>query len=398
MRVMVTKSGGALSFVRHSQKSVGESGETEGLIRGLIALGCEVAYVGVVTGKPPPNVTVFDPDLGDWPDAYTPFDVMDGLEERYIALDRRVADWGPRALFATCGYASTTIWPKNPRHVITQWVGARYHCPPLHAAASLGIPRISVNSDPRTHPREQEMTDEWPTILPAALLGQCNQEGRRVVGGVPLRWKEVYAGVENWIVRPAAEPGAREWPMAIVAHAHIKDGIRNKLRQVPLDAMLAAAKTFPMPGVGKGAQRRESYAFGKGWGDDVVLNPGQVDYLLARTKCVPMAVSQPGFYTSKMRAVLLQGCLPLLWSDGPLTYDPDGLFVPLDDNSLRFRTSDELIELVKWYDTHEVMRRRVVEWLLERTKPDYSVLGRAVAKVADGTIRDDFELGGYRRG
>lgn len=405
MKVLVSKIGGVMytreALARATASS--EMGETEGMIRHLVAAGHRVVYFGRVNGTLPDGVWHIDPvldGLDEWSDEE---DIRANLQPQLDAI----RDIGFDAYVVMAGYAGTMCAPWNVKGVQVQACGVRYALPQCLVMHECMLPPIYVNCDPRTYPIHQEMTLMWPRCKPLALLSQRTRSWNRVVGGCAVQCREVYAAPEHWCYRPRLDlVSHKDNAVAIVAHAHMGDGIRNdKQRQAiwPNVLDVAAARELGWRVHGKGW---EHYGF---YDPEVMtgpISPTAVDELLARSKCGPITSILHGFYTGKMRTYLMQRCLPLLYGRGELgTYDAEFRYVSsaLNDSNIRFGSWPELLHLVDYFtaDANEAEREDRVQALLDRTEPDFSVLDRcleAVYERAPETAPDLFfeQFGGYR--
>lgn len=400
MRILVSKIGGIMytrEALRHVNSS-GEMGETEGMIRWLVESGHTVAYFGVVKGTLPTGVLHIEPNLKGLNEFSDKSEIIHQLSPAISAVRRT----RPEAYVCMAGYAGTMCAPWNPKRTTVQACGVRYALPQCLIMRHLGIQPIFINCDPRTYPVNQEMTLMWPECKPLALLSQRTRSWDRIVGGMPVRCREVYAAPEHWCYRPAVEvesPNSND--VAIIAHAHMADGIRNAKQRQAVWPNVLDMNT---------CRERGWTVFGKGWEhyehyDAEVMpgaiNPTQVDAWLASSKCGPITSILHGFYTGKMRTYLMQRCLPLLYGrDALCMYDSDCLYVPRTSN-LRFESPAELAHLVDYWCAHDDERECVIDELLVKTAPEWCTLRDCLFDVDQGLpVREPetffASYGGYR--
>ena len=363
--ILVHKSG-SLFRTRGAMRAntKGENGETEGLVRRLCSAypDVDVVYWGLTQGDLP--CPVIRPHIDGIKETST------GDEQRAgFALD--VADlqhYQPiLAFIETAGYTPTMSLIDNPRGANVLQANVRYVAPKLNVIQSFKLPRIVVNNDPRTYPKDQEMSYGWDYCRPAALLDQYNGPSKtQVVGGQRYVRRAVYARNESWAYHIRGD-NTNEFPIVCVAHAHIEDGTGNGSRTA-WDALFSSM---------------EFYVYGRGWptGQRFLgeLAADQVNSVLRQCICCPVVAHTPDFYTGKPFVLEAQGCIPLLFGSGAHshTWDKQGIYLPLDD-PWRIKTRDSLPRLVDRLATDDGVRAEQRERWREICQPDWTVLDRLV--------------------
>lgn len=298
--VLVAKGGSVFRTRDHSALADGEQGETEGLIRHLAERDdIHLVYFGQWRGEPIDNVTIVESyieDLDEW-----------ATKDEQIACHevdlKNLADHDVIGFINVAGYAPTSSLVWNPMGATCQAASVRYSGPMLQVMASLEIPRIVVNCDPRTVPRDQEMTwfSDW--IRPRVMLGQWSKWWDKVVGGTRYRVYEVQGFPQSWGYLEERE-NTDEHAAVIVAHAHFSTGIKNGdparwqiiLRDLPGDCEI----------------------FGKGWesydGDIPWCGPLKPQEVLDQFRihtCGPIVPHTYEYLTGKPYVMMSQGCIPL---------------------------------------------------------------------------------------
>ena len=368
MTILINKSG-CVFRTRDSNKGAsktGEVGETEGVIRHLVERGHKVVYFGAIRGDLPCTVVEshIPPDLNELsPGAY---------QRELWAKD--VAALEPHGPFThmlqMAGFSPTWSTIDNPNFASIYSAGIRYSGPALHVLHHFGLQRIMINCDPRTYPKDQEMSLTWPEVRPRLVLDQCDSEVVTKVGGKKYRRITRYAGCESWAyLNKFANTG--EVDCAVVAHAHIKDGCRQQGRDQSWRNVLLGTNHMVY---GKGWEHYSNY------NPDLMpgpIRPNEVQRLLSRVKCSP-CVAQENFYTGKPYVLWSCGCVPLLYGDGqdPYTWDPKEIFLPLN-HPWRINKPGDLDRLIKDVDKMKGHWDRVL-------KPRWAVLDEIADKIEEG--------------
>lgn len=321
MRLLINK-GGMVFRTRAANtggSATGEVGETEGLIRHLVARGHDLVYFGRCVGELPcPIVQSCCPaDLSEWSTS--------AYQKECFAEDiKNLEPYGPFAgLIQVCGYSPTFSHIDNPRGAIVQASGVRYSAPTLNVIQHFKLKRICVNNDPRTYPKDQEMSYGWDYCRPAALLDQCGGDTLQTVGGRKYIRRSVYAGCESWAYLDRLPNTHGE--CTVVAHAHIKDGCKQAARDASWVNVLQGT---PYKVYGKGWEHFSLYDDQRFMGP---VNPSKVPGILSNSIASP-CVAQENFYTGKPYVLWASGCVPILYGDGkdPYTWDPKEIFLPLN--------------------------------------------------------------------
>lgn len=398
--ILITKMGSVYRTRKLAAQSsnVGEQGETEGVINHLLKRSdINLVYFGQYRGEIPEGLTVIQSHLDDLDE------LSSGEYQKQLWLQdaQDVAPYEPKMFIQVAGYASTNSTIDNPVMAGVQAAGVRYTAPLLHINQFFKLPRIVINNDPRSYPREGEMAWGWDWLIPAALLSQRSAEWSRKLREVKYEVKEVYCGAENWCEHIRLTP-SNSMPCTVVAHAHIKDGCRFKERNTAWGKVLAPQKDVTT------LKQMGMRIYGRGWqhfdGYDPelmpgVINPAEVMKVLADAKVCPAVAAGNLFYTGKLRTCLAQQCLPLFYGSGePFTFDPLEKYLPIN-SGFRVKELGDLLKLVKFFDTHEKERMNFVNTMWALSSPDFSLLDKCITDVLSGRKRDDSwwqEYGGYK--
>lgn len=379
--ILVTKYG--LVF-RRVTTSVGEQGETEAMLRHLVARDVNVVYFGQWVGDHIPEVTVVEPHIGDLDDIAT-------AEEQRRGFQKDIESLGAldiKGFIMSCGYAPTASMIDNATGASVQSVAVRCCAPALNVLNHFGMPRLLINSDPRTLPRDAEITD-LPHTRPVALLDQWNRESLIGIRGTRYKRRSIYAGIECWPdIRALPFPGVRN-SSVVVAHAHVYDGMRSG------ESLMDAWDEI--------LRGTDALVYGKGWdltmlrGDRFQGNVSvhEALWVLANATSGPIVSHTPRFATLKLKTYVSQGCVPLLWSRGPHTYDPLCRCVPRD-HYLRFHSAEELRDRTKELHSNPRIVAQSLEFLQEATKPNWTVLDALVDEVLAGREPSWLDFGGYK--
>jgi hypothetical protein len=389
-RVIVSKVGGVFYSRGGPSNPVGENGETEGVMRHLLSSGHEVVYFGQWRGPKIDGVDLVEPDI-------------EGLTEKSSAqlqlqLAAKDADVmsqkGPfTCLVNVAGYAPTFSLIDNPNGAKVQAAAVRYAGPVYQLLHNLGLKRVVVNNDPRTYPREQEMSLVWEEVRPVALLDQCEHDWTRVVGGTKYDVRSVHARCESWGFLPQRE-NLRERAAVCVAHAHIKDGLRS----APIEAwerLLCGKLPEDFAVYGAGWEHFDKREMFRG-----PISPEAVFNVLRTACCCPVVSHTPGFWTGKPWVCLSQGCVPLLYDGDPGCWDPQAEYVPRRHWSRIHNSADLVRAAEKLYGSVDEHTAALFE-LSDLYEPDFSRLTDLVRDLDGGMDVDSGvwwqKYGGYRR-
>ena len=398
--VLISKVGGVFYTREQAAKNsaVGEQGETEGIINHLLQRDdIQLVYFGQWYGDVPDNLIHIEACLEDLNEMST----SKYQQECWKRDIEKVEGLNPEVYVNIAGYASTMSWIGNPKSAGVQAAAVRYTSPVLNLLQHFKLPRIVINNDPRSYPREGEMGLGWEYILPTALLSQRTLNWARILQGTKIYCREVYAGCENWCehIRLIRE---KVNSVSIVSHAHILDGCKFKARDAAWSKILSPPEDITE------LKSMGMKIYGKGWehfsGFDPelmtgVIRPNEVMEVLASAKVCPAVAAGNNFYTGKLRTCLAQGCLPLFYGRGePFTFDPLGKYLPLN-SEFRVNKPGDLLKRVKYFDTQSLTRDMLISDLWEASKPDWSMLDNCLNDILNGrdTKSDSWRqaYGGY---
>jgi len=294
MVIVVTKYGMKFYTRDNTKNKIGEQGETEGVLRHLVSQGHTVLYFGVYEGEVP-GVIHLRPHLDDLDDLST----AAHQEALWKKDTEMVGDYCPDAAIQINGLAPTFSWIDNPRGARLQAFAVRMCGPWLNILQSLKLKRICINNDPRSYPRDQEMSYGWDYVRPAALLDQCSKVKDTIVGGKSYRRVSHYAKCESYGWLPQRE-NTRETDIATVAHSHFDDSLGTIAKWELLPALFDRFPDFKV--------------YGLGWpeGDRYPgpVRPMEVLDIVRRAKCSYICDHTEGFKTGKPYVLVSQGCVP----------------------------------------------------------------------------------------
>ena len=401
--VVVSKVGGVFYTRALATKNskVGEQGETEGIVKHLLKRDdIQVVFFGQWRGDIPANMIYVEAFIDGLNEMST-----GAYQKECWAYDvARLAPYEPKFAIQIAGYASCNSTLNNPVGAAVQAAGVRYNGPVINILEKLKLPRIVINNDPRSYPRESEMAWGWDYVRPRAILSQRTRTWPRRMRALTFECREVYAGAENWCEHIRLHQD-KTIPCTVVSHAHIGDGCRFKERNTAWQTILSPQKDV---------EDLKSYSmrvYGQGWkyfsGYDPELMPGpirpnEVMSILAQSKVCPVVAAGDNFYTSKLRTCLAQGCLPLFYGKGePFTFDPFEKYVSLNNTAgLRITEPGDLLRLVRYWDREEQNRIEWVEELWRVSAPDWSMLDKCVNDMLEDRDMNTEEwwqtYGGYR--
>lgn len=386
--ILVTKYG--MIFRSGKTIAIGEQGETEAMMRHLIDR-VNVVYFGQWRGPPIEGVTTVESHIKDMDNLSTADQQRAGFDRDIEAL----SGYDVCGFIMSCGYAPTASMIDNATGSGVQGAGVRMCAPALNVVDVLDVPRLCINTDPRTYPREQEII-HMPKTMPASLLDQWGRELWQKIAGIALRRKSVYAAIETWADLPVAE-NTHEVESVVVSHCHVRDGMR---------AGSALEDAWEEILSGTNAQ-----VYGRGWyltniprvlGEERFMGgvePGRVMALLSQATSGPIVSHTPRFYTLKIKTYAASGCVPLLWSNGPHAYDQVHRYVPRD-HYLRFHSAEELREKTRELHEDPLLRNGMLEFLDDALKPRWNVLDSMIDDLLKGRERGEswiVDYGGYTR-
>lgn len=284
MRLLINKYGMKFYTREHNRNAGGEQGETEGLMRYLVSAGHEVYYFGVSKGEVP-GVTFITPHLEDL-DHESTASHQQRLWDRDVEM---IGDLGIEAAIQVNGLAPTFSWIDNPKGARLQAFTVRMCGPWLNILQRLKLPRWCVNNDPRSYPRDQEMSFGWEWARPRAMLDQWSCEKDIIVGGKPYTRRSVYAACESFGYLEHRE-NTGELPIVIVAHKHAWGTHKWELA----DRLI---------------REFNCQCYGNGWPAGAV-KPYEVFDIFRTAKCTYIDPHTVGFNTGKPYVAVSQGCVP----------------------------------------------------------------------------------------
>lgn len=386
MKTILICKGGSVWRPRASSNARGEMGETEGIIRHLMEKygdDCRFVYYGAYQGEPPceaiyPNLVGLD-ELSSHKDQVVNFETDADRLERFLPIV---------GFINVAGYAPTSSFVNNPMSAQVQAAAVRYTAPMLMALKTFGIPRIVVNTDPRTYPRDQEMTWDSDWIRPRALLDQWEdvRTWNKTVGGQRYTVKALPAMVQSW-AHQLWNTNLNDGPPAIVQHAHVATGIKNGEQNAWQDILFDPPHDLCVYGEGweksKWYELKNVRFMGKVKADKVLE-------IFRSVRCSPVVSHTPGFLTGKPYVMYSQGCIPLLHRD----YDRHGRIFPVE-HPLRIKDSwmyKNTFNVLKRSDlTYGELMAEVQEYL----QPDWAVLDALVEDLLQGKDLEDGRYGGF---
>lgn len=377
--ILIAKGGSAYRTRAEAERSsaVGEQGETEGVIHHLLeCTDINLVYFGKYHGEVPDGLTVIEPDLSAFRGSMLP---LDSEQQHGFANDiKALKHLEPQAFIHTAGYAPTFSMINNPNFATVQQAAINYTAPMHNVLNHFKIPRFVINNDPRTYPRDQEMSKGWPYSRPRALLDQKEDSWSKVVGGVKYACRSVHARAESWCHHPQRE-NTGQVSTVVISHCHIGDGIRTRGREASWHNVLDGYE--PMPSVyGKGWEWYDGPINYKG-----ILKPSEV-YDEFRDACTtPVIAAVPGFYTGKPYVAISQGCIPLLYGDGvdPCTWDPKEMFSDLT-SEYRIVKPGDYQRIVKQLRADTDLRAQMQRHWKNMCNPDWSLLDCLVEDFLNG--------------
>ncbi len=385
MKTILIAKGGSVYRTRAAQhgNATGEQGETEGVIRHLLERNdINLVYFGAYRGEVPDGLTVIAPDIDRMNNQWAlGSDQEDGFRNDNTTL----AHLNPCAFIQTAGYSPTFSMINNPNGATVQSAAIRYTAPMHNALNHFKIPRIVINNDPRTYPRDQEMSKGWPHSKPAALLDQCDKNWNKIVGGTHYRCRSVHARCESWAYHePSLVENSDMFPAIVLAHAHFKTGIKNGDQD-------AWDEVFPLP---DGTQ-----VYGEGWEHyhkySSYIMPGKCKpenalvYLSNRT-CCPVVSHTPGFYTGKPWVLMSRGCIPVLHH----SYDPKYILLG-KDSPMRIRKSGDFLSIANGLHRCKSEADSWREFWKIRLQPNWTLLDRLVDTIVEEKPISFETFGGY---
>lgn len=375
MRVALVRTGSVWWIDTKGASAVGEQNDATGIARYLLDQGHDVCIYARHKGHLDGCHHI------QW----------DGIEKddpQYDHLVEQLKEWAPDVIVEISGASPTMSMKNNHKGVTVFDFSILYYACALYTYHKMKMPRLVILNDPRSYPKDQEMT-VWPEVRPAAILSQFPQEKKQRVDGRYYDVKAIYAGCENWWswAWPYAEIDNGRKGCTIIAHSHMNDSRLLKNRE-NVWAWILQDVDFDYKVFGKGWEHYDGY-------DPKIhrgpVHPDMVHTLLQKAECGPMIPITEGWLTAKMRQYLVNGALPLLYGRGQgvaLKYDRDCRVVP-DDSVIRFSDSAELNAAVRIENKAEL-----VEHFRKLTEPNFELLDAMIEHFAAGGQRCE-KFGGY---
>jgi hypothetical protein len=417
MKIVVSKTGMPACTLPF-RGATGETGETEGLLRHLVAVGHDVTFLGMWIGDPVPGVKTINIE-SEVLDELATFDEQEKVCRKY-ADDVGVAD----AFIDMCGSGAGRSWIcDGPYPPARDWYLRTMQA--ICAIGMLGCPRIACSTDIRCYPHELDWREPdratcapvFPSLKPVAVLSQKTHE-RKVFAihtrGQTWRRREVYAGIENWdALAWDADRDQQDWQyleatnpenrvgVCIIAHAHIKTGFGKRQRDDVFKRLLSNPAANGLMKV---------RVYGEGWehfsGYHKKLMPGKIKMAecakkLRSSVCgVLVPPEDSDWVTSKIGMYVRQGCAPIFYGRGEeFTYDKGERYVPLD-SPFRACTADDLHRIYSKTLTLGAYRDYMRD-LVEKVKPNFKRLDACLDAIAskEDTNSDKWwrRYGGHRK-
>lgn len=400
-RVLIVRTGSVWWLDTTRANPTGEQNDATGVARMLRDQGYDVAITGRIEGELDPGegppVTKLD---WNWKEDGLPGNAANSTAEIvYAAYDKalaRIEAWKPDVILEIAGAAPTMSTLDNHKGNRVFEFSVRYYGMALYMYRKLKLPRLLILNDPRSYPKDQEMT-RWPECIPQAVLSQYDEVKTQVVDGVKYNVEARYAGCENWWSwgweYAPLNLSSRSETMTIIAHSHLDDSRLKKYREDVWSYILDDP-------------RLQYKVFGKNWDyhpmyDSRIhrgpVKPDLVHELLQKTVGGPMIPISDGWLTAKMRQYLVNGAVPMLYGRGDevvLKYDKRCIHVA-DSSSIRFSNAEELHDLWRKCISNRTWRKQVIECYREETLPDAGPLIDLVDHFARGGQQDMTRFGGY---
>lgn len=353
-------------------------------------------FVGVVRGDEHEHEHVHRINVNGWDELISSKTVISQLDP----VARELETLKPCCAVVVEGAPATWSWPDNKNFAMVRAFSVRYTLPTLYLLHKLGIPRISIITDPKVYPRELEMATCWPGIRPAACLSQEDTTFPKRCQDEQYRVHAKYAACEHWctITDERVQNTRRGPSVRTCAHSHFNDGRLARGRELLWQLVLNEFIDLPT---------RDLKVLGRGWDRwpsehfvGTVKTHDEVMRFLAEGMCGPMIPQKAGFNTTKPRLHALAGNVPLLWGRGvhPMTYDRDCRLYETAHECRIDETANGFTEAwARCWDMGETRRQEVIERVLERTQPNFDVLERCILAAADGRLPNYQEFGGYEK-
>ncbi len=391
-RVLVARTGSVVSTGGATSKSEGL--ETVSIVRHLKRQGHDVILYGQVIDDyswlEQIGVKVIVPNIVGVNNEIT----LEAFHEKVWPSIEQLQDLRPQVWVNVAGGAYTRGVPTTQMRLLQ--AGIRYSGPILYANAKLRLPRVCVVTDPKCYPHEFEMTDPGGEAnIPIAVLSQEHASFEKRINYSKWMIHARYSACEYWMTdgmmprRPKNDP---KFDVVIVANSHFTNPRVEGFRTSTWEKILKGF-TGKTAIIGHGWEGWDN----RGWLgtvpslDDVInaMHDGWAGSMIPQKR---------GFNTTKIRLYALAGCAPLPHGRGEhLTYDVEGKVLDLD-HPARISTRDGLTEAdINRAFTFAVYHRdKIIHEVLEKTKPDFSMLDEVVDWVA-AKRELNFRFGGYQK-
>jgi hypothetical protein len=287
-----------------------------------------------------------------------PNEEVDACMAEFNRLADVAQEFAPDAIVTVIGPSGSACYPGQGIRV--QAFSANY-CGPVVAIWNRlpEVPRICILNDPRNIIRLKEL-EVWPS----AVLSQANEDTEYRVRDRRIVRHYRYHKTQNWGQR-SFEPGTNDEGIGILAHRHCDDSRVSKNREAVWDYILDNLPTQPT-------------IVGRGWPMGSISKPHE---FLQRFTWGPMIPIGEGWVTAKFGQYARAGCMPRPYDGGGfLTYDRDGLMIPLDHP-------------IRWNGSNHEFDPEWLQWAVEITEPDFTSLDNV---LSDYKTLPNYEVwGGY---
>jgi hypothetical protein len=309
-----------------------------------------------------------------------------------------------------CG-APGMSWIGNPKGTVPLQSAVRYQAPLLGVIQILGLPRIIINNDPRSSPKEQEMSLGWDHIVPAAIFDETDQECEVNVGGQRYLKKRIRSKLESWnkYEDPPVLENSEKYDCVIMSHNHLHTGSIGKYMNTSHKMAYAHAWSVVL-------DENDYYCCGLGWEDwfsnDVersracgITEENKISVLAPQVMCSPIVNHTSNFYTCKPYRFVRYGCIPILYgnsSHDPCCVDVKQEYLPFA-SPWRVHEHNKLSDIVRTLKSYpKSEREKLREYWRNILQPDWRLFDACLRELLDGTFKKpgeegDLKYGGYRR-
>lgn len=372
--VVVIKSGSPC-YVGGTGTARGDA-DTPAIIEHLVERGdLDVVFFGAFRGEIP-GCRVMDPDLRGIFDPRIVFaSDADKIDERCKPYVDELRELGVACYIDSTGPEVSWSWPKNDQGASLMISSARYGGPAKRLMHLVPSHRICVVTDPKCYPRDGEFARMWPSLLPHAVLSQEQRVFDRRVSYVDYKIHTVRSGAEYWLthrMEPIQNTG--EWQVVVAANTHVTDprvGGHGKRpqesdRALLWEEVLSRCDSSNTRICGSGWDKTAAYERDPAMFVGILPTMQDVREFLSTGVCGPMITQRKGFASTKPRLYALSGSVPRFAGD----YDCDAVLLPQDHPARWGHQSYDIVE--------------TLELILERTRPNFSLLDRVVDECVAG--------------